>query len=74
MVIQGKPGKFIHIIGDAHAYDCHLDAINEQLKRIPSQFPTFKINREVKSIDDFKLEDFEIEMHLNILDKRDQAQ
>ena len=56
-----KPGKFIHIIGDAHAYDCHLDAINEQLKRIPSQFPTFKINREVKSIDDFKLEDFEIE-------------
>ena len=56
-----KPGKFIHIIGDAHAYDCHLDAIREQIKRVPSQFPKFKIKRKVESIDDFLLEDFEIE-------------
>ena len=55
-----KPGKFIHIIGDAHAYECHSDAIKEQIKRIPSQFPKFKINRKVNSIEEFKLEDFEI--------------
>jgi dihydrofolate reductase/thymidylate synthase len=55
-----RPGKFIHIIGDAHAYECHGDAIEEQIKRIPSQFPKFKINRQVESIEDFKLEDFEI--------------
>ena len=55
-----RPGKFIHIIGDAHAYECHVDAIEEQIKRIPSQFPKFKINRQVESIEDFKLEDFEI--------------
>jgi len=58
-----KPGKFIHIIGDAHAYDCHLYAINEQLKRIPSEFPTLKFNRKVESIDDFTLDDFEIECY-----------
>jgi len=55
-----KPGKFIHIIGDAHAYECHTDAINEQIKRIPSQFPKLKIKRKVDSIEDFQLEDFEI--------------
>ena len=55
-----KPGKFIHIIGDAHAYECHSEAIREQIKRIPSKFPKFKIKREVKSIEEFELEDFEI--------------
>ena len=55
-----KPGKFIHIIGDAHAYECHSEAIREQIKRIPSKFPKFKIKREIKSIEDFNLEDFEI--------------
>lgn len=55
-----KPGKFIHIIGDAHAYECHSEAIREQIKRIPSKFPKFKIKREVNSIEDFNLEDFEI--------------
>ena len=55
-----KPGKFIHIIGDAHAYDCHIEAIKEQIKRVPNEFPTFKIKRNVNSINDFRLEDFEI--------------
>ena len=56
-----KPGKFIHIIGDSHVYDCHVESIKEQTKRIPFKFPTFKINRKVSSIDDFVLDDFEIE-------------
>ncbi len=55
-----KPGRFIHIIGDAHAYDCHIDAIQEQLQRVPVDFPTFNINRKVDCIDDFKLDDFDI--------------
>ena len=39
-----KPGKFIHIIGDCHAYECHLDAIKTQLTRIPNQFPKLSFN------------------------------
>jgi len=55
-----KPGKFIHIIGDCHAYETHVDAIKEQIKRIPNEFPKIKINKKRESLDDFKLDDFEI--------------
>jgi thymidylate synthase len=53
-----KPGKFVHIIGDAHIYKNHVEAIKKQLTRTPKCFPILKINREVKDIEDFKLEDF----------------
>lgn len=55
-----KPGRFIHIIGDFHAYEQHLDAIKQQIQRKPKNFPTVNIKRKVNNIDDFKLEDFEI--------------
>lgn len=53
-------GRFIHIIGDFHAYEQHIDAINEQLSREPYEFPHIKIKRKVDDIDDFKLDDIEI--------------
>jgi dihydrofolate reductase/thymidylate synthase len=53
-----KPGKFVHIIGDAHVYSNHVEPIKKQLLRTPKPFPILKINREVKDIEDFKLEDF----------------
>jgi dihydrofolate reductase/thymidylate synthase len=55
-----KTGRFIHIIGDFHAYEQHIDAINEQLSREPYKFPHVKFNREISDIDDFKLNDIEI--------------
>lgn len=55
-----KPGKFIHIIGDAHVYDNHYDAIEEQIKRKPYLFPNIEIKTIVEDIDSFKLEDIEI--------------
>lgn len=55
-----KPGRFIHIIGDFHAYDIHIDAINEQLIREPQRFPTIKFNNNIENITDFKLDDIEI--------------
>ena len=54
------PGRFIHIIGDFHAYEEHLEAIQEQLEREPYPFPSVYFKREIDNIDDFKLEDFEI--------------
>ena len=56
-----KPGVFVHTLGDAHIYLNHIDQINLQLSREPRELPTMKINPNVKSIFDFKYEDFELE-------------
>ncbi len=56
-----EPGEFVHTLGDAHLYNNHLDQAREQLTRTPGALPTLKLNPEIKSIFDFKFEDFEIE-------------
>lgn len=53
-------GEFVHTFGDAHIYLNHIDAVKEQLQREPYALPTLKINKNVKDIDGFKMEDFEL--------------
>eukprot|EP00455_Lapot_gusevi_P050841 TRINITY_DN7467_c0_g1_i2.p1 TRINITY_DN7467_c0_g1~~TRINITY_DN7467_c0_g1_i2.p1 ORF type:complete len:103 (+),score=25.81 TRINITY_DN7467_c0_g1_i2:82-390(+) len=55
-----KPGDFVHTLGDAHVYLNHVEPLREQLERTPYPFPTLRINPNVKDIDQFKFEDFEI--------------
>jgi thymidylate synthase len=55
-----RPGKLIHVMGDAHIYQNHVEAVKKQLARTPRAWPTLEIKRQVTSIDDFTLEDFEI--------------
>ncbi|QIG51893.1 thymidylate synthase [Nordella sp. HKS 07] len=55
-----KAGEFVHTLGDAHLYLNHLDQANEQLARLPLPLPRLVIKRDVRSIDDFRFEDFEI--------------
>ncbi|MEC8537932.1 MAG: thymidylate synthase [Bacteroidota bacterium] len=53
-------GDFVHTLGDTHLYLNHLDQAKIQLKRIPKELPTMRINPKIKNIDDFKFEDFEL--------------
>lgn len=52
--------EFVHSFWDVHIYSNHFDQVKEQISREPFAFPTMKINPEIKNIDDFKYEDFEI--------------
>ena len=56
-----QPGEFVHTTGDTHIYLNHFEQVREQLSRQPRALPTMKINPSVKSIFDFRYEDFELE-------------
>lgn len=54
-------GDFVHSLGDTHLYSNHLEQAKLQLSREPYPLPTMKINPDVKSIFEFKYEDFELQ-------------
>lgn len=55
-----QPGEFIHTLGDAHLYLNHLDQAKLQLTRQPFPLPQVRLDPAIKSIFDFKYEDFEL--------------
>ena len=54
-------GEFIHTIGDAHIYSNHEEQVKLQLSREPYPLPTLKLNPHITSIEDFDMDDIQIE-------------
>ncbi|MBD2863700.1 MULTISPECIES: thymidylate synthase [Paenibacillus] len=55
-----QPGHFVHTLGDAHIYSNHMEQIRLQVTREPRPLPAMKLNPDVRSIFDFRYEDFEL--------------
>ena len=54
-------GDFVHSFGDAHVYDNHFDAVDEQLSRAPKTLPTLWLDPSVQHIDDFRREHIRVD-------------
>jgi len=58
-----EAGTFVHTLGDAHIYQNHREAVNEQLTREPLPLPKLNILKHIKTIEDIEAlewEDFEL--------------
>jgi len=55
-----KPGELIWVGGDVHIYLNHVEQVRQQIARAPRPFPTMRLVRQPASIDDYKIEDFEV--------------
>ena len=53
-------GDFIHTFGDVHIYRDHLEQVELQLERTPKALPQMKLNPQIRQLEDFTYEDFEL--------------
>ncbi|KAE8373223.1 hypothetical protein BDV26DRAFT_285316 [Aspergillus bertholletiae] len=57
------PGNFVHAMGDSHVYLDHVEPLQEQLVREPTEFPELKIRRDDRGsgvVDGWTPEDFDV--------------
>ena len=56
-----ESGDFFYHLGNCHIYDDHLDKLGEQIKNTPLPFPTIKILNKRDNINDYCIDDVEIQ-------------
>jgi dihydrofolate reductase/thymidylate synthase len=56
-----RPRRLIHVLGDAHIYRNHEEAVKIQLSRTPRPFPSLKFIRPFNSLDELKREHLQID-------------
>ncbi|WP_027259414.1 thymidylate synthase [Leisingera aquimarina] len=56
-----RPGELVWVGGDVHLYRNHFDQAREQLARDPRPLPKISLTKRAESIDDYRIEDFEVE-------------
>ena len=52
--------EFIYTKGNCHIYEEHLEAIKEQIERIPYAFPIVEIGSKRENINDYMVSDFTV--------------
>jgi len=56
-----EASELVHVIGDAHIYDDHISALQDQLKKQPTDCnPSFRIINEKTNLSDYSINDFEV--------------
>jgi thymidylate synthase len=53
-------GDFVWVGGDVHLYLNHIEQAREQISREPREAPTMRLLRKAESIDDYRIDDFEV--------------
>ena len=56
-----EPGELIFSLGDTHVYHNHFQQARLQLSREPRPLPRMNVNPSVKSLFDFRYDDFRLE-------------
>jgi len=53
-------GEFVWVGGDVHVYLNHVEQASLQLQREPRPFPQLRLARRAASIDDYRIDDFDV--------------
>ena len=55
-----EAGRLTMMLGDAHIYLNHMDQVEEMMLRRPRNSPSLVMNTEVKDINEFTFDDFQV--------------
>jgi len=53
-------GEFVHVLGDAHIYNTHIEQVKEQLSRQSLSPPSLWLNPEIQDINNFTMDDIKL--------------